>query len=368
MPIRCLRPRAGDEVDFDITNPPLEPVTPPGKVFLGLIDTNLTANDVVLGRGQNTSCRAGNRLFRSLVADFQPLYLTLRRRDKPKIIRTIVLIVRHRGGRFLRRVGEEGNDNARGKFLYEAGDERAEKKTVQALRDGLAIRAKMIALKGRVGFQEKVNGGDRMVAEHQEHPDEEGLIAWGEEEEMMTMSKSTIHQNMLALREGWDLNCKEYYKSEGLCNGCPSSLTERKEGAPLVTLPSGFESALLQRSCNNTVSPKVNHPPLPANNSPCLNAVPPHPFVFGQRPLFSICRPNVLSYIGLMQWYHHSNADCYRPMHCNSNLPPNHCHGIKLLQAHPQSPPTIINDTLLSSSVAGQSCLVPSGSLEDTLV
>lgn len=48
--------------------------------------------------------------------------------------RSVVLIVRHRGGHFLRRDEKSGR-------LYEVGDEKAEAKTSQALREGLDVRA-----------------------------------------------------------------------------------------------------------------------------------------------------------------------------------------------------------------------------------
>jgi len=48
--------------------------------------------------------------------------------------RSVVLIVRKRGGRFLRRDDTDGR-------LYEVGDEKAEAKTSQALREGLDVRA-----------------------------------------------------------------------------------------------------------------------------------------------------------------------------------------------------------------------------------
>ena len=166
-PTRCVRFHAKYGLDFDITNPPLEPVIPPGKDFLGFIETSLRANDVLLGRGQNTSRRAGNRLFRFLVADFRPMYRTLRWKEKRKIARTIVLIVRQRGGRFLRRVGEDGSENVHGQLLFEAGDERAEKKTAQALREGLYVRDKTSNLKGRFSHQEKVDDNKEMSMEHQ---------------------------------------------------------------------------------------------------------------------------------------------------------------------------------------------------------
>ena len=99
-------PRVADEVDFDVVDPPLEPVTPPS--FPGSVEgptscrstSEPTTNDVLMGRGGRSNCHIGNRLFRSLVSDFRPMYLTLRRREKPRLSRTIVLIIRRRGGAF----------------------------------------------------------------------------------------------------------------------------------------------------------------------------------------------------------------------------------------------------------------------------
>ena len=50
------------------------------------------------------------------------------------LARTIVLIIRKRGGRFLKKEDETGE-------LYEVGDQKAEAKTSQALREGLDVRA-----------------------------------------------------------------------------------------------------------------------------------------------------------------------------------------------------------------------------------
>lgn len=66
--------------------------------------------------------------------DFQPEYLRARRKSKPQIAKRIVQIVRRKGGRFLKKHDQTG-------FLFEVGDERAESKTSQALREGLDVRA-----------------------------------------------------------------------------------------------------------------------------------------------------------------------------------------------------------------------------------
>jgi hypothetical protein len=57
-----------------------------------------------------------------------------RRKEKPLLARTIVLVIRKRGGRFLKKDEETGE-------LYEVGDNKAEAKTSQALREGLDVRA-----------------------------------------------------------------------------------------------------------------------------------------------------------------------------------------------------------------------------------
>ena len=129
-----LLPKAAEEVDFDVTDPPTEPVTPPSEepVCDSLADVN--SYDVLCGRGGGTNSQIGNRRFRKLVQEFQPTYLLARRKEKPLLARTIVLIIRKRGGRFLKKDEDTGE-------LYEVGDAKAEAKTSQALREGLDVRA-----------------------------------------------------------------------------------------------------------------------------------------------------------------------------------------------------------------------------------
>lgn len=143
------QPASASEVDFDIHNPPLEPVTAPSTEPVCSITSNVNNNDVLCGRGGGTNTQIGNRRFRSLVQEFQPTYLLCRRKEKPLIARTIVLIIRNRGGRFLKK--DEGNG-----MLFEVGDEKAEAKTSQALREGLDVRAsKSTTLMGRKKQREK---------------------------------------------------------------------------------------------------------------------------------------------------------------------------------------------------------------------
>jgi len=131
---RGLLPKAAEEVDFEVADPPMEPITPEGTepICESLADVN--SYDVLCGRGGGTNSQVGNRRFRQLVQDFQPTYLMAKRKEKPLLARTIVLIIRKRGGRFLKKNEETGE-------LFEVGDTKAEAKTSQALREGLDVRA-----------------------------------------------------------------------------------------------------------------------------------------------------------------------------------------------------------------------------------
>lgn len=110
--------------------PPIPQATHP--TCQSIADVN--ANDVLCGRGGGTNSQIGNRKFRKLVQQYQPEYLVARRKTKPHISRKIVQIVRKAGGRFLKKEESTG-------YLYEVGDERAEAKTSQALREGLDVRS-----------------------------------------------------------------------------------------------------------------------------------------------------------------------------------------------------------------------------------
>uniref|UniRef100_A0A7S1VNW8 DUF6824 domain-containing protein n=1 Tax=Grammatophora oceanica TaxID=210454 RepID=A0A7S1VNW8_9STRA len=127
-------PEAAREVDFDIVNPPMEPKCQPSAHPVCESPGLINSNDVLCGRGGGTNSQVGNRRFRKLVQDFQPTYLLARRKEKPLLARSIVLIIRQRGGRFLKKDDDTGE-------LYEVGDEKAEAKTSQALREGLDVRA-----------------------------------------------------------------------------------------------------------------------------------------------------------------------------------------------------------------------------------
>lgn len=126
-------PKNAVKVEPDTANPVAMPV-PPSTVPVLESDEFLTKNDVLCGRGPGTSRLEGNLYFRALVRDFQPAYLVAKRTEKLRLARAVVVSVRHRGGRFLRRNDVNGG-------LYELGDEKAEAKTLQALREGLDVRA-----------------------------------------------------------------------------------------------------------------------------------------------------------------------------------------------------------------------------------
>jgi hypothetical protein len=112
----------------------MEPSTPPSTEPVCDSPGDVNSYDVLCGRGGGTNSQIGNRRFRKLVQEFQPIYLLARRKEKPLLARTIVLIIRKRGGRFLKKDEETGE-------LYEVGDDKAEAKTSQALREGLDVRA-----------------------------------------------------------------------------------------------------------------------------------------------------------------------------------------------------------------------------------
>ena len=107
----------------DVTNNTISSIVN-GKV------TSVTDHDVLCGRGGETNHHPGNVAYRSLVKSHQPLYLQAKRRDKPKIARTIVdTIMVKRGGRFLKRA----DDNAA--EWIEISVKKAREKTSQALRE-----------------------------------------------------------------------------------------------------------------------------------------------------------------------------------------------------------------------------------------
>lgn len=156
-----LLPKAAQEIDFEVTDPPMEPTTPPSKTPLCESPADVNSYDVLCGRGGGTNSQIGNRRFRQLVQEFQPIYLLARRKEKPLLARTIVLIIRKRGGRFLKKDDETGE-------LFEVGDAKAEAKTSQALREGLDVRATKNAASTILDKKKKKKGKNGGVTEESE--------------------------------------------------------------------------------------------------------------------------------------------------------------------------------------------------------
>jgi hypothetical protein len=154
-------PKAAHEIDFDVFDPPLEPVLPPSNDPICDSPAEVNSYDVLCGRGGGTNSQIGNRRFRKLVQEFQPTYLLARRKEKPLLARTIVLIIRKRGGRFLKKDEETGE-------LFEVGDAKAEAKTSQALREGLDVRATKTAATSLVEKKKKKKGSKSKESEADE--------------------------------------------------------------------------------------------------------------------------------------------------------------------------------------------------------
>lgn len=130
---------------------PLPPSVPPGTC--GEILTP-TASDVLCGRGDTINNHEGNLRFRELVNDNKHVYLaeTSKRIDKAHITANIVQVIRDLDppGRFLKKV-----DGKSGMWI-EIGDEKARKKTSQALReDAPEIRNEIAKVKKKASRQEK---------------------------------------------------------------------------------------------------------------------------------------------------------------------------------------------------------------------
>jgi hypothetical protein len=115
---RSKLPKAAREVDFDVFNPPQSPHIPEAEV---LPIYNITENDVVsLKTVKDTK-------FLTLVLDFVPFFPAASDPARSALARSVVLIVRKRGGRFL--LQKEGND-----FFLEMGDTKAQDKAFRTLR------------------------------------------------------------------------------------------------------------------------------------------------------------------------------------------------------------------------------------------
>ena len=109
-------------------------------------------HDVLCGRGGGSNNHIGNSHWRMLVAANKQLYITLPKRQKMLLSRSIVNAVRSQNppGRFLQK------DSKTNKW-YDVGDQKAQEKTSQALREGAPdIRKKVEAEKQQQ--QQQING------------------------------------------------------------------------------------------------------------------------------------------------------------------------------------------------------------------
>ena len=105
-----------------------------------MVESDITENDVLLGRGAGTTGYVGNRRYRSIVSEHQDEYLRARKNLKALIAKRIVAIVHQNGGRFLQQ-------DAIGEKWVEIENEKAQYKTAQALRDRLYQRKKFPLLR-----------------------------------------------------------------------------------------------------------------------------------------------------------------------------------------------------------------------------
>ena len=97
-------------------------------------------HDVLCGRGGGTNNHIGNSHWRMLVAANKQLYITLPKRQKMLLSRSIVNAVRSQNppGRFLQK-------DSKSNQWFDVGDQRAQEKTSQALREGAPDIRKKVA-------------------------------------------------------------------------------------------------------------------------------------------------------------------------------------------------------------------------------
>src|SRR6476660_1978228 len=89
------------------------------------------SHDVLCGRGGGSNSHVGNMHWRMLVAANKELYVTLPKKQKLLLSMSIVNAVRSQTppGRFLQK-------DAKSELYFDVGDQRAQEKTSQALREG----------------------------------------------------------------------------------------------------------------------------------------------------------------------------------------------------------------------------------------
>lgn len=99
-------------------------------LLLDIPTTFIHPHDVLCGRGGGTNNHSGNEQFRALVNSKKVEYLHSIKREKPRVSRGIVRAVRNQNppGRFLQKNEKTG-------LWYDIGDQKAQEKTSQALRE-----------------------------------------------------------------------------------------------------------------------------------------------------------------------------------------------------------------------------------------
>ena len=101
-----------------------------------LFPTEVRPPDVLLGRGAMSNRNLGNLYFRQLISYYRDSYNTLRKGAKGQLARNICNYVRRSGGRFLEKRHHVRSENQ----WYECGDDRAQAKCAQALRETNLVR------------------------------------------------------------------------------------------------------------------------------------------------------------------------------------------------------------------------------------
>jgi hypothetical protein len=175
------------------------------------------------------------------VQDFQPIYLLARRKEKPLLARTIVLIIRKRGGRFLKKDDETGE-------LYEVGDAKAEAKTSQALREGLDVRATKSAASSLMDKKKK-KSSNTALADATSSPNSPSTGSHGATEEGGSSPSSASDE-----KKDESMASPNSAATEPQKNPAPSK--DRAESPPTLPRLHGDQSD------NNKTSP-TNAPPSP---------------------------------------------------------------------------------------------------------
>jgi len=105
----------------------------------GVFITVLNDNDVLQGRGSGSMQNTGNIRFRTMVEELRPAYVaTSSRKEKAKMITSMVKLIQSRQGRFLQPVNEseleELSLSSNAEHFVEMSDKEAAEKAKQAIR------------------------------------------------------------------------------------------------------------------------------------------------------------------------------------------------------------------------------------------